>query len=126
MRLFLKPIVALLAVGLIGCSTTKYTPVDRESTTADGPSDYAALRVTLKSGEQLFLENVTVTADNVHGHRPNEGFFSIARDKVETLDSREHEYNSGKTKKLVGVLLIGGLVAGLVAFNKAWDEAWDE
>jgi hypothetical protein len=86
MRYLLKPLVAVLTVGLVGCKTAKYTVVERVDLTPPVPVEFDELRVTLENGKRYELIDARLDADSVRGWG---GVWSAARSEVILL---EHKY----------------------------------
>ena len=89
-RLLTLPIVFLLAAGLGGCTSTRWTVVDPPESQAK----YRRVKVTLTSGFQLELYNAVLTDELISGMTKNDRPFTESLDKV-----RKIEVDTGVDKK---------------------------
>jgi hypothetical protein len=115
MRHLLRPVVTALVFALVGCTTTKYTPV---SLNGEGGESlrFDHVRVTLVSGEEYRLFDAVITADFVRGSLANPRT-SMKRGGIRDVEfartdvtSLEHVYTALDGKKIA---ITAGVIASL-------------
>lgn len=125
MRFLVKPIVCLLVVGLIGCTSTRWTAVEPSASQDPIP----LIRVTLVSGEQYEVYDAIISDEGITGVRGKDSRavrarrsdrvlitgepFRFSADMIQSVEVGEQRISAGKTIGLV--LLASVAVVGLAS-----------
>jgi len=122
MRHLLRPVVIALVIGLVGCTTTKYTSVALNGDGEDALR-FDHVRVTLVTGEAYRLFDAVITADSVRGSLANPrtsmkrgGIRDVefARTDVTSLERVDTAVDGKKIAITAGVIASMSVVALLV------------
>jgi hypothetical protein len=91
MRYLVKPVIAVLVGGLIGCASTKYTPLALNTMYPEDSLAADASRVILLTDETLDLVNVVLSPDSVKGWNPGRRGepFAVATEDVRQIEMEE-------------------------------------
>ena len=113
-RLLNKPIVFLLVVGLVGCTTTRWRVFEPSESATPIPH----VRVTFMSGSQFEAYDAIITRETISGTTKDGESFAVPIDEVRTI-----EVDSGSKIDIVstGGAFFGVLLLGLLPF--LWFEA---
>jgi len=109
-RSLIKPIVFLLIVGLVGCTTTKWAAFEP----TESPTPIPHILVTFISGSQFEAYDAIVTRETISGTTKNEESFTVPMDEVRTLElymGRELEIGGTATGMGVALLVVVVLLA---------------
>jgi len=108
-QLLIKPIVFLLIVGLVGCTTTKWTTKWTTFEPTESPDPIPHVRVTFMSGVQFEGYDAIVTRETISGTTQDGKTFTVPMDEVRTLElygGREADTPSTATRVGVAVIVV--------------------
>ena len=85
-QLLIKPIVFLLIVGLVGCTTTRWTTRWTTFEPTESPDPIPHVRVTFMSGVQFEGYDAIVTRETISGTTKDGKTFTVPMDEVRSIE----------------------------------------